>query len=315
MQKIVYYIVYAFWYLLSLLPFWVHYIFSDLLYPLVYYVIRYRRPIVRKNIEGSFPEKSEKELRSIERQFYHFFCDYVVESVKFMTISKKQMCRRMKFRNMAEINKYIDSGRSCAIYLGHYCNWEWVTSLTYWLSSKGLCGELYRPLENPVFDRLFLHMRQRSGSVCIPMNESLRRLATYRREGQTLAIGYISDQVPNWSNIHLWTTFMNHEETPVFTGTERIVKSLDHPVFYLDMHRERRGHYVGEFKLMTDHPKDTEEFALTKQYLSLLETTIRRQPAFWLWSHNRWKRTREEFDRRYYYDENGKVIRRHEPKA
>jgi len=313
MQKIIYYIVYAIWYALSLLPFWVHYLFSDLLYPVVYYLVRYRRHIVRKNIESSFPEKSEQEHRSIERQFYHFFCDYIVESVKFMTISKKQMCRRMEFRNMEEINKYIDSGRSCAIYLGHYCNWEWVTSLTYWLSPKGLCGELYRPLENPVFDRLFLHMRQRSGSVCIPMNESLRRLAVYRRQGQTVAIGYISDQVPNWSNIHLWTTFLNHEDTPVFTGTERIVKGLDHVVFYLDVHRERRGYYVAEFKLMTDKPKETEEFELTKQYLSLIETTIRRQPGFWLWSHNRWKRTRELFNKRYYYDENGKVIRRQEP--
>jgi len=313
MQTLLYPIVYGIWYLLSLLPMWVHYRFSDLLYPLVYYVVRYRRQIVRKNLTDSFPEKSDSERLKIERQFYRWFCDYIVECVKLMTISKKQLQRRMEFRNAETVNKYVESGRSCAVYLGHYCNWEWVTSLTLWVSEKGQCGEIYRPLENATFNRLFLSMRQRMGSVCIPMKETLRRLAEYRRKGKPVVIGYISDQVPNWSSIHLWTPFLNHEQTPVFTGTERIAKSCDHAVFYLDLSRPRRGYYVAEFRLMNDQPKETSEFELTQQYLTLLQQTIHRQPAFWLWSHNRWKRTREQFDKNYYY-ENGKVLPREELK-
>ena len=199
MTRIVYYLFYA----LSLLPLRLLYVLSDVEYLVVRHILRYRRTIVRRNLTTSFPEKSADEIRTIERKFYHWFCDYFVETIKMMTISDAEMRRRMVFKGTDEINRLVEEGVSCAIFLGHYCNWEWISTLPLSISDKSVCAELYHPIENPDFDRLFLYIRQRFGSVCIPMEETLRHIVKYQREGRPLVIGYIADQKPNWRNIHL----------------------------------------------------------------------------------------------------------------
>jgi len=308
MKKTAYYALYALWWTLSLLPMRVHYCLADVVYLVVAYLLRYRRKIIRKNLADSFPEKSEQERRDIERRFYRWFADYLVESVKLMTITKKNLMRRMTFKGTELIEECVADGQSCAVYLGHYCNWEWVTSLPYWVTPKAQCGQIYHALEDPVFDRLFLRLRQRCGAVCIPMANTLRQLAEYKQQGQPSVIGYISDQVPFWNNIHHWCQFLNHD-TPVLTGTERIARRMGQAVFYLEVRRKSRGHYEAEFQLITRHPEQMGEYEITDRYFAALERTISRAPEFWLWSHNRWKRTREEFDRRFVVV-NGKVMER-----
>ncbi len=297
-MKILYYLTYAVLWLFSLLPMWVHYLISDGIYVIVYHLVGYRKKLVRKNLSDSFPEKSEAEIIRIEKDFYRWFCDYFVETIKLLTISRQELRRRMVFKGAELVNKLTENGQSCAVYLGHYCNWEWITSLPLWVTPKAQCGQIYHVLENSEFDKLFLKLRQRMGAVCIPMAETLRKLAEYRQQQQPVVIGYISDQVPFWNNIHHWCPFLNHD-TPVLTGTERLARSAGHAVFYIDVERPKRGYYVAEFKLIARDPKQTEDYQLTDAYFTLLEASIRRAPQFWLWTHNRWKRTHEEFNLRY----------------
>lgn len=304
-MKILYYIVYGLWYMLSLLPLRVHYVLSDVIFLLLYHILGYRKKVVRTNLQTSFPEKSQEELKQIERDFYHFFCDYMVESVKMMTISEQEMRRRMVFKNMEAVDSILAEGQSIALYLGHYCNWEWVTSLPLWLPANIQPGQIYHPIENRLTDQLFLRARQHFNSLCIPMQDTLRRLLEFSKSNRPMVIGYISDQKPHWVNIHHWVDFLNHD-TPVLTGTERIVRKLNHAVFYIDMQRKRRGYYEAELKLITRHPQQMHEFEITDIYYQMLEKTIRRAPAYWLWSHDRWKRTREEFNERFEVV-NGKV--------
>jgi len=306
MNYFLYYILLCVWCMFSLLPLRIHYIISDFLFWLLYKVIGYRRRVVWKNLSASFPEKSETELKETERGFYHFLCDYFVETVKMMTLSKKEIKKRMVFKGIEDLDEVIESGQSIALYLGHYCNWEWVTSMPLWVTPKVQCGQIYHPLENKYFDKLLLRSRQRLDALCISMQDTLREVVRYKREGQPIMIGYISDQAPNWVNIHHWVDFLN-QDTPVFTGTERIVKKMNHAVFYVDMRRIKRGYYEAEFKLMTRAPKELEDFKLTDMYFDMLEKSIRRAPEFWLWSHNRWKRTRKEFNERFEVID-GKVI-------
>ena len=305
-MKILYYIVLAFWYMLSLLPMKVHYLLSDLLFWVLYGLLGYRKKVIEKNLKASFPEKSEEELKRIERGFYHFFCDYIAESVKLMTIRRENLRRRMVFKGAELVDEVIESGQSCAVFLGHLCNWEWVTSLPLWVTPKAQCGQIYHPIENKDFDRLFLRSRQRMGAVCIPMADTLRKIIEFKKAGQPVVIGYISDQVPFWTNIHHWVDFLHHD-TPVLTGMERIARKVNHAVFFLDVRRVRRGYYEAEFKLITREPQKMGEYEITDIYYRMLEQSIRRAPEFWLWSHNRWKRTREEFNERSEVV-NGKVI-------
>ena len=153
---------------------------------------------------------------------------------------------------------------------------------------------------------MFLRLRQRLGAVCIPMQDTLRKILEFRQAHQPVVIGYISDQKPNWHNIHHWVNFLHHD-TPVLTGTERIARKVNHAVFYMDVRCVRRGYYEAEFKLITREPQKMKEFEVTDIYYHHLEQSILRAPEFWLWSHNRWSRTRKEFNERFKVVD-GKVV-------
>jgi len=297
-MKLLYSILYGVLWLFSLLPLSVHYLLSDVIFLIIYRLVGYRRKLVRRHLQECFPERSAEERLQVEKDFYHWFCDYLVETVKLLTISQENLKRRMVFKGTELVDEIVEGGQSCAVYLGHYCNWEWITSLPLWVTPKAQCGQIYHVLENKEFDRLFLKLRQRQGAVCIPMAETLRRIVQYRQQGQQVVIGYISDQVPFWNNIHHWCQFLNHD-TPVLTGTERLARQTGHAALYLDVHRVKRGYYEAEFKLITREPKKMGEFEITDIYFRELEESIRRDPACYLWTHNRWKRTREEFNLRY----------------
>ena len=308
-NNILFYLLYAIWYTLSLLPMWFHHFMADVLYVLVACVMHYRRAVIRKNLANAFPEKSERERRTIERDFYHFFCDYIAETVKFATMSHDEMRRRMTFEGTEQINECMARGQSVAVMLGHYGNWEWAVSIRLWLTHPAAAiGHIYHPLENPAMNRLFLTVRNRMGSESVPMSETLRWILKAKREGKPSGLGYISDQVPLWQNIHHWVDFLN-QDTPVFTGVERIARSQGQAVFYCDVRRVKRGYYQCLIRPITLNPAQMPEFAITDAYFSMLQHTICREPAYWLWSHNRWKRTREEFNRRFEVI-NGRVVER-----
>ena len=310
-MKLLYVLLFSIWYLLSLLPMRVLYVISGGLYLLLYRIVGYRRKVVKKNLTGSFPEKSEEKLRKIEQGFYHFFCDYLVETVKLMTISQEEMKRRIKFRGAELIDEIIGSGQSVTLYVGHYCNWEWASSIPLWINPSTWGGQIYHPLEKKVFDKLFLTIRERMGAHCIAIQDTLREVMKHKCENQPIVMGYISDQKPLWVNIHHWVNFLHHD-TPVLTGTERIARKMNHAVLYVDIQRVRRGYYEAEFKCITREPQKLKEYELTDIYFEMLEKSIRRAPEFWLWSHNRWSRTREEFNHDFEII-NGKVVHRKQP--
>lgn len=300
-----YYILFAIWYVVSLLPLWFLYAFSSIVSFVLFYIVRYRRKVVHKNIKDSYPNLSTTERWIEERKFYTHFCDIMVESLKYFSISKKEMKKRMRFTGIEQFVESCRNGKSCGLYLGHYANWEWISSMPLWIDRKdGLCTQLYHPLENLVTDKLICYTRQRFGGKNIPVDSSIRDMVKYRNEGTPILVGFIADQAPYWTNIHYWTEFLNHPDTPIFTGAERIMKMFDMDVYYLDVRRERRGHYVCDIKLMTKTPKECKEFELTEQYTRMLEGTINRAPAYWLWSHRRWKRTKQEWLQRQGIREN-----------
>ena len=298
-MKLLYYLFYAGWYLLSLLPFWLLYLISDGLYYLLYHVVRYRRRVVRKNLVNSFPEKSEAEIVRIEKEFYAFFCDCAVETIKQFSMSEAEMKRRMTFTGIDELQHDMDErgANFVFVYLGHYCNWEWIASMALHFRAGLLSGQIYHPLYNKAFNKLFLDLRSRYGGVCIPMQDTLRRIREWKREKRNVVIGFISDQAPKWNSIHHFTPFLN-QDTPVFIGTEKIGRQVNAVIYFADVTRPRRGYYECRLYRMVDDVNTLKEFEVTDIYMQHLEAMIRRAPQYWLWSHNRWKRTRQEWERR-----------------
>jgi Kdo2-lipid IVA lauroyltransferase/acyltransferase len=309
MKKILYKFFSGLWYILSLLPLKLLYALSDIAYYFVYYVVRYRRGVVRHNLMTAFPEKDRNSIILIEKEYYSWFCDYIAETIKLASISEEEIARRMKFEGMEEVEKVFTSGRSSFLYLGHYCNWEWITSLPLYAPKNIIFGQIYHVLSNSIMDSLFLKNRERFGAVSIAKENTLRQIINWDRAKKLTITGFISDQVPKWNSIHYWTDFLNHD-TPVFTGTERIARKLGYAVFYGDVHRVKRGYYVCRIVKMTDNARETDEFELTEKYMRLLEQAIRQDPPYWLWSHNRWKRTHERFNEMFPDEERrGKITK------
>lgn len=264
--------------------------------------MRYRRKVVMRNLRESFPEKPEKELRRIAREFYHFLGDYFVETVALASMSEKEIRRRMRFENVGAVEECLRRGQPVTLFLGHYCNWEWCSSIPLHISVPCRPLQIYHPLSNKDADKAFLMLRNHFGLNSVPMADTLRAVIGARREGVPSITGYIADQAPLYESTHLFVDFLNHD-TPVLTGAEKISRKIGAAVFYCDLRREKRGQYVCRYVEISPDASGEEIFTITRRYWQLLEESIRRQPAYWLWSHRRWKRTREGFIRAYGYKE------------
>lgn len=258
----------------------------------------YRTKVVRENLRSAFPEKSEEELKDIERKFYRQFCDNFIEDIKMLSMSKEETMRRMTFSGLDEIKKRHEAGQTLHfLYLSHFGNWEWISSINYSMQPWGTSGQIYHPLSSDVMDELFIHLRGQYGGVNIKMRETFRRILQLRKEGKNYTIGFISDQQPKWSSIHHFVPFLNHE-TAVFIGAEHIARKVDAFMMYGRMSRPKRGYYHLEIVPMEDHPASVPETTLTDRYFELLEADIKEHPEMWLWTHKRWSRTKEEWLKR-----------------
>ncbi len=298
-DSLVYYMVFGLGYLLSLLPFCILYLLSDSIYWVVYYIAKYRRDVVRDNLLKSFPEKSLAEIIGIEKKFYHFFCDYFVETLKLISISKKEMKKRMIFHGVDLLERAVsEEGHNFVfLYLGHYCNWEWAASLPYTISPSIHCAQIYHPLYNKAVDRFFLKLRNQFGGECIPMKQTLRRVIELKKEKRPTILGFISDQLPKWNSMHFFVPFL-HRETAVFTGAEQIGRQVGAVYFFAEFTRPRRGYYECVLRKLETSEVSLTEYDMTFIFMKQLERMIQEAPQYWLWTHKRWKRTKEEWLKR-----------------
>ena len=279
--------------LLSYMPFWMLYILSDILYYIVYYIVKYRRPLVRKNLTESFPEKTEKEIIKIEKGFYHFLVDTIMESLKMFSITPKEMSRRMKLLNVDGLKEVMKKGNSASVFMGHYGNWEWVSSLPIHLDEGMLGVQIYHELSNKVMNKLVLYSRGRMGAISVEMRKTVRDISKMKSEGKVAAIGFIADQSPRKKDAHYYLNFLNHE-VPALVGTEKLTKHYGFEAWYLNVKRVKRGYYEAEFVRLHENPSELPDFELTEIYYQRLEEMIKTQPELYLWSHNRFRLARKK---------------------
>ena len=290
MQAVIYYLFLPFIYLISILPLWLLYRVSDSIYILAAFLIRYRKQVILTNLKNSFPEKTSKELRKICNSYYKFLCDVIFETLKSFTMSKKQRIERCNFSSetIALLNRYYNENKSIIVTCGHLGNWEWVAQ-SLAKGSKYPFYVVYKPLSNKYFDRLMYKIRTKNEIKLIPMKETYRKIVN--NKNTITATVLVADQTPAPDSAH-WATFLN-QDTPIFLGAERISKKLNYPVFFLYTKRIKRGYYKMYTEKLFDEPKLTKEGEISEAYINQLEEAIKKQPEIWLWSHRRWKHTRD----------------------
>jgi KDO2-lipid IV(A) lauroyltransferase len=286
MAAIGYYLFYGINWIITLLPLPVLYIFSDLLYLVLYFVVSYRRHVVATNLKNSFPEKTEKELKTIEKKFYRHLADIIIETLKAAHLTKANQMKRFTYSNLEIIDKLREEKRDIIAIVGHYNNWEWPTLLPYYLKCKIII--IYKPLQNKYFNNFVNNHRSEYGIVLTPTSQIIREIINYRKNGINTVSVFISDQIPAKGDIKYWTTFLN-QDTAVFTGAGKIASKYDMAMVFFHVKKVKRGYYNLDIELLFDHTAGLSEEVITEKHVRRLEEIIREKPEYWIWSHRRWK--------------------------
>lgn len=279
---------YALLYLLTLLPLRVLYVLSDLLFPLIYHVVRYRRKVVRSNLTNSFPDKSKREIIRIERKFYHYFCDVFIEAMYRINMSPQEVSRRITFENVELIEKIYAENKSAMLMMAHYGNWEWVSAMSLHLPKESPLFGVYKRLTNADFDAMTYRLRLKYNMGNIEMRDLFKTMLQMGKASEKGVFAMVSDQSPRKDSIRFSMMFMN-QPTPVIVGTEVLARKFDYPVLILSITRPKRGYYHCKVEMLSASPKDEPEFSISEKYMRRLETDINQNPELWLWTHKRWK--------------------------
>lgn len=286
MQFLVYILAYPILWLISILPFRIFYLFSDFVYFIVYYIIRYRRKVVRDNLTLTLPHLSKEERKKIEKKFYSHMCDMFLETIKTMSISPEEMNRRFLVTNLDLVNEYAKKGKSVILVASHYASYEWLLTINPKLDFKGIA--VYKKVANPYFDKLVRKIRSKYDTELVETRKAIPTMAQNQRNGVLSMYGLASDQSPKFDRIFHSMKFMGIE-VPAHTGAEMLAKKYNLSVVFVKVEKVARGYYEATFVSIADNPKDYENFEITEKYLREVEKQIYKAPEYYFWTHKRWK--------------------------
>jgi len=290
MQFIVFIVLYPILWLISILPFRSLYFLSDGIFILLYHVIGYRKNVVRENIAMALPHLSLQERLLIEKKFYHHLCDLFLEMIKTMTISEKELDKRYTFTN---IDLYLDlekKQKSIAVLMAHYASYEWAISMNRIIHFEGYA--IYKKIANKYFDKLVRDIRSKFKATLITNRETIKIIEQNAKRKHLGVYGFASDQSPQLSKTHHWSTFMGIE-TPVHTGAEMLAKRFDMNVIFLNTKKIKRGYYEGTFEYLVTDPKEVPNYEISDAFLKKVELQILEAPEYYLWTHKRWKHRKQ----------------------
>ncbi len=271
--------------LLSRLPYQALYTFSNFLRFLMMRVIAYRKEVIQDNLRRSFPEKKTEELENIRQKFYANFADIIVESLKSLNLSEKDMRRRVKLNKPEVFQRLYNKEKGVIMVMGHYTNFEWIaTAIPLLVPQK--CFAVYHPLNNKRFSRKIVQIREQFGLTLFPMEETYPFMLN-NPEKNPLYV-FMADQSPHKGKIKYRTQFLN-QSTPVHLGVENLAKKCGLAVVFINIQRVKRGHYEITPELLFEDGRNTEQYEITDTHVKALEKVIIKKPSDWLWSHRRWK--------------------------
>jgi KDO2-lipid IV(A) lauroyltransferase len=283
-----YYLVYGFLFLVSLLPMFVLYGLSDLLTFLVFHVVKYRKDVVLSNLSIAFPEKSQAEREKIAKEFYRLLMDTMVETIKILSLSKKRLQKR--FVGDAEIlNQVMDKGRNLTVMAMHNFNWE-IVNLNVVLQLRYPFVGVYMPITNPLMERLLAGVRARYGTILVPATKFKSHFVRYANTHHILAL--VADQNPGDPGSANWYPFFG-KLTPFVTGPEKGARQRGDAVLFAHFYPVKRGVYSFDCKIATYNAAELPEGELMRMYVEYVEESIRKKPSNYLWSHRRWKYSKD----------------------
>ncbi len=288
-MKITYYLFRFAVFSFGLIPFRILYVCSDFLAFLLQNVIKYRKNVVRENLQKAFPDKNKEELKKITKGVYKNLSDIILESIKGMSLKPEKLRKRYKIKNPELLDQCFKEKQSVIALVAHYNNWEWGSSTGNFVNHY--CIAFYKPLHNIYIDRYIRKLRSSEDMQIAPGNKIHRVFSETQKKPSLTYL--IADQTPSNPRRCVWTKFLN-QDTACFRGAEYYARKYNQPVIYAHTTRLKRGYYEVTFQWIEKNPQATLEGEITKKYMEILEKHIRKHPQNWLWTHRRWKLKRPE---------------------
>lgn len=201
------------------------------------------------------------------------------------------MVKRFTFDNIEVLKKKEEEGKSIILMCAHYASYEWLTIVNRY--TKFNAFGVYKKLKNKYFDDLVRKTRVKFGGALIPSKEIVEYIKKDQENNLLGFYGFVCDQSPRIRTINYFTRFFG-VTVPAYTGAEYLAKKFDLNVVFLKTTKIKRGYYRASF-VDLEHPISTyPDYAVTDTFLALLEDQIREAPEYYLWTHKRFKHSREE---------------------
>jgi KDO2-lipid IV(A) lauroyltransferase len=291
MKLLAYILVYPLLWLISKLPFRMLYAFSDFVYLLVFYVVRYRRKTVQNNLKIALPHLSEAEHKRIEKEFYHYMCDMFLEMIKTLSISAEEMDKRFRFTNIEVIREYEKKQKSIVLMFAHYASWEW--SVIMGKHTKFKAFGIYKKIQNPYFDKMMRDIRSKFDAELISTKSTIKEITQNQEKGILGLYGFISDQTPRPQKTHYWEEFMGRM-APIHTGGEMLAKKLDMSTVFMKVEKVKRGYYQATFIPLAENSREVPDYQITYRFIKEVEKQILEKPEYYFWTHKRWKHSKKD---------------------
>lgn len=277
-------------YIFASLPFFITQSLGNVVYFILYKLVKYRVKVVKENLRNAFPQKSEKERLEIEIKYYKHLSDLFFETLKGLTVSKNQLKQRMKNVNQSVYDDFYSKGQSFIVVMSHCGNWEWVCDMSQ-VECKQQVQCVYKTLSSKGFDWLMYKIRSRFGAIPMSMEQTLRVMTT--NKSVLTVTAFIGDQNPSSGKNAHWSYILN-QDTPFMNGPEKISRMFNYPIVYLSSTKTKRGHYLAHSEILIEDPSQYGEGEITEIIAKRTEKEILAQPEIWLWSHRRWKHKKEK---------------------
>lgn len=273
--------------IIAKLPLSLLYFLANGLYIIVFHIVQYRIKVVSNNLTHAFPARTPSEIYAISKQFYQNLVDWFVEIAKTPGFDKREMLNRCRIIQNDDLEDLQNETDGAVILTAHLGNWEWAGQ-AIGLTLEQPVNVVYKPLKSPVADSIMHYVRTFFGNEVSSMNQTARKM--YRGKNRGLVTCFLADQTPTLRDTGCWPLFMNRT-APFFNGPAKMAQKLHLPVYFGKITKVKRGYYEITLKKLCSEPQNWDANDIIRQYVTMLEQTLQKQPDNWLWSHRRWKKT------------------------
>lgn len=251
--------------------------------------LKSRQRLVMNNLRHAYPEMGEAELLGISKDFWRNILLTIFQIMKATPPRREWFLKNVTLDNPEVLEQVLRDGHGAILHSGHFANWEFA-ALSIAAYGYPVTG-LVRTQKNPYINRWYNAIRCCFGSQIITHHQAVRE--TQEALARNRLLGILMDH-----NLHQGGIFVDFFGRPAATTT---LTALLHyrtqsPIVEVYQYRSQgRLHLRFErYDLPQWNGLATrkDRAALLTQWLtSRTEALVRKDPANWLWGHNRWKRS------------------------